>query len=152
MTRLVLDTNVVISGLLFHGEAARLADAWQRRDFRLAVTPDILNEYIRVLAYPKFGLPDSDIEAIAGRYLLPHCDVFEEVRGARVCPDRDDDKFLYCAVAASAAAIVSGDSDILGTGGKFNGIPILTLRAALRRYGRPMSSRGGRRTPGQKGR
>lgn len=134
MTRLVLNANVVVSALLFRGEPARLLDAWQAGRFRLAVSRDILAEYFRVLAYCRFGLTESEAEALAGQFVLPYCDVFKSGRGRRVCRDRDDDKFLHCVVAAAGAAIVSGDRDVLDLGPDFGGVPILTVRQALDRF------------------
>lgn len=56
MTRAVLDTNVLISALLFPGLPSRLVTAWQEGLLVPVVSPTILDEYLRALAYPKFKL------------------------------------------------------------------------------------------------
>jgi putative PIN family toxin of toxin-antitoxin system len=56
MIRAVLDTNVVISALLFSGPPSQLVSAWQSSRLRPAMSAQILNEYVRVLAYPEFEL------------------------------------------------------------------------------------------------
>jgi putative PIN family toxin of toxin-antitoxin system len=134
MTRLVLDTNVTVSGLLFGGAAGRLLERLWAGRFRLAASPEILSEYRRVLAYPAFTLKSAETRRLVDTYLLPFCDIVRAVTGSAVCRDSDDDKFLFCAVAARARAIVTGDRDILILGPAFRGIPILTVRQALQEF------------------
>ncbi len=131
MTQLVLDTNVIVSGLLFGGIAGRLLERLWTRRFRLAASPEILSEYRRVLTYPAFALKPGETRRLMEGYVLPFCDIIRALVGPAVCRDPDDDKFLYCAVAAHARAIVTGDRDILILGPAFRGIPILTVRQAL---------------------
>ena len=59
--RVVLDTSALISALLFTDTAARLVPLWQSRRITVLVSKAILQEYLRVLAYPKFGLGDQEI-------------------------------------------------------------------------------------------
>ncbi|MFO7675655.1 MAG: putative toxin-antitoxin system toxin component, PIN family [bacterium] len=132
VARLVLDTNVLVSALIFRGEAARLVPLWHRGRYRLAVSADILREYLRVLAYPRFGLTADEVRAIAAEYILPWCDAFAVEPGPRICRDRDDDKFLHCARAARARALVTGDRDLLALAPRWRGIPVITLTAALK--------------------
>jgi putative PIN family toxin of toxin-antitoxin system len=134
MTQLVLDTNVIVSGLLFGGIAGRLLERLWTGRFRLAASPEILSEYRRVLAYPAFALKPREAQRLVDVYVLPFCDVVRALAGPAVCRDPDDDKFLYCAMAAHAHAIVTGDRDILILGPAFRGIPILTIRQALQKF------------------
>ncbi|MBX3330039.1 MAG: putative toxin-antitoxin system toxin component, PIN family [Nitrospira sp.] len=71
MIRAVLDTNVVISALLFSGPPSQLVSAWQSSRLRPVVSAPILDEYIRVLAYPKFELTTTEIRSLIGEELLP---------------------------------------------------------------------------------
>ncbi|MCX6842085.1 MAG: putative toxin-antitoxin system toxin component, PIN family, partial [candidate division WOR-3 bacterium] len=73
MTRLVLDTNVLVSALLFRSEASVLFDAWRGGRFRLAASEPILDEYARVLEYPKFRLSEREAAAIMRQLILPYC-------------------------------------------------------------------------------
>ena len=52
--RVVLDTNVVVSALLFTGISSKLVPLWQGGVITALVSRNILEEYLRVLSYPKF--------------------------------------------------------------------------------------------------
>ena len=100
--RVVLDTNVLVSALLFRSEASALFDAWRVGRFRLAVSEPILDEYGRVLGYPKFRLSEREATAIMSQLILPYCDLFQTLDQPRFCSDPDDDKFLSCALGGKA--------------------------------------------------
>jgi uncharacterized protein len=129
--RFVLDTNVVVSALLFRAETSKLQEFWAAGRFRLVASPMMLDEYRRVLAYPRFGLSPEESSGLMVAHVLPFCDIVEVEPGPPVCRDENDDMFLYAAVAARADAIVSGDKDVLVLGPEFQGIPILTARQAI---------------------
>lgn len=134
MIRAVLDTNVLVSALLFSGEIGRIVEGWKTGAFIPVFSRETFDEFKRVLSYPKFSLTVLEISALIGDEVLPYCEVIEvreEIRG--VCRDHADDPFLSCAVAASAHCIVSGDKDLLDLG-SFRHIPILTAAAFLRKY------------------
>ena len=131
MIRAVLDTNVLVSALLFSGLPARLVPAWQASRFYPVLSSSILDEYLRTLAYPKFRLTPGDIRALAEESILPF---FETVR-VKVPPftmprDPDDAKFIECALAASVPWIVSGDADLLDLG-RVESVRIITVREFL---------------------
>ena len=63
--RVVLDTNTLISALLFTGVSSRLVSHWQTLRVTVLVSRAILEEYQRVLAYPKFKLEETEIRAAA---------------------------------------------------------------------------------------
>ncbi len=114
MIRAVLDTNVIVSALLFSGPPSQLVPAWQSGRIRPIVSALILDEYIRVLAYPKFTLSSAEIRALLEDELLP----FVETVKATSFPvpelrDKDDAKFVACAKTAGARWLVSGDDDLL---------------------------------------
>lgn len=115
--RVVLDTNTVVSALVFGGRTAWLRQAWQ--DGRLVPLADgaTIGELVRVLAYPKFGLTAEDIEDLLGD-LLPHVEIVEaeETRSTRAlarCADREDQKFVDLAFGSRADALVTGDRALL---------------------------------------
>lgn len=114
MIRAVLDTNVLISALLFAGPPSRLVPAWQATRFRPVVSAEILDEYLRVLAYSKFELTPTEIRGLIEEELLPFVETVRvkpfEVRQLR---DPDDAKFIHCALAAGVRWLVSGDADPL---------------------------------------
>jgi putative PIN family toxin of toxin-antitoxin system len=107
--RTVLDTNVLVSALLFSGEIGNIVSSWKARKFLPVFSHDTFDEFRRVLAYPKFSLTSREIEVLIQDEVLPFCevvDIEEDITG--ICRERADDKFLSCAVAATADYIVSG--------------------------------------------
>ena len=132
--RVVLDTNVVVSALLFRGEVSRLHTLWKKKAFTIAASREIVDEYIRVLAYPKFKLTENEIESLLREELLPYIEpvtVGEDTK--RVSEDPDDDKFLACAVAAQVDFIVSGDAHLLSLK-KHAGCLIISAEEFLKKF------------------
>lgn len=128
--RLVLDTNVLLSALLFHaGSVSWLRLAWQREIIRPLTSKETTTELLRVLAYPKFRLSDAEREDLLGDY-LPWCEVIAVRHTTKVteCRDPCDRPFLALALAAKAEALVSGDKDLLALAKEFT-VPIMTPRA-----------------------
>lgn len=125
--RLVLDTNTVVSALLFpNGRLTWLRLAWQARRFIPLVSRDTAAELVRVLAYPKFKLSSADREELLADY-LPYCEVVavpEIQENLPECRDAGDMPFLQLALAAKADALVSGDADLLELKPLFS-VPIL---------------------------
>ena len=111
--KVVLDTSVLISALLFRGELSKLVELWQKRKIMPVISKDTFQELRSVLEYPKFSLPQEEINKIIEDEILPYFEVVEvtkEIKG--VCRDPADDKFISCALSASAGYIVSGDKDL----------------------------------------
>ncbi len=122
MTRVVFDTGVVVSALLFSQRpATRLRSHWQSRRSTILVSAATVEELLRVLAYPKFGLAAKDIEALLGEY-LPFTTPVHVPRRRRtsvpVCRNPEDQKFLDLAAAGKAEILISGDRDLLALAGK----------------------------------
>ncbi|MDX1607002.1 MAG: putative toxin-antitoxin system toxin component, PIN family [Candidatus Competibacterales bacterium] len=114
--RVVLDTNCLISALLFStGQLAWLREGWQAGRFIPLVSRDTVSELVRVLAYPKFRLDATDQESLLADF-LPFAETVVIERPPENLPepsDPDDRMFLELAVAAEADALVSGDAAIL---------------------------------------
>jgi putative PIN family toxin of toxin-antitoxin system len=130
--RVVLDTNVLVSALLFGGVLNRLVAKWKTGDVVPVFSQATFDEFRRVLAYPRFDLTESEIRVLIEDEVLPYFDIVEtreDIRGA--CRDPEDDIFLSCAVAAGVDAVVSGDKDILDMG-SFREIPIISVRDFLK--------------------
>ena len=134
MIRVVLDTNTLISALVFSGTASRLVSLWQSRRITVLVSKEILEEYLRVLAYPKFQLSHQEIRALVEEELLPFVETIRVRRRLAVVRRRDpaDKKFLECAVASRAKFLVTGDRDLRELG-SYRGITILTVGEFLER-------------------
>lgn len=131
----VLDTNVVLSALVFRGGVAgALRPAWQSGVFVPLVSKLTAQALVRVLAYPKFRLTASDQEELLADY-LPYAQtvrVPEPPPKVPDCGDPLDLPFLHLAVAGRAEVLVSGDLDVLSMASTFerrHGCPILSLDA-----------------------
>lgn len=113
--RVVLDTNVVLSALLFtNGRLRWLREVWQQGQIVPVVDRTTIMELLRVLAYPKFRLSQSEREDVLAEY-LPFCTTFTPHAEVAVPAVRDDAdrSFLQLALAARVAFLVTGDSDLL---------------------------------------
>ncbi len=126
--RSVLDTNVLVSSLLFPtGEVSWLRGAWRQGRIRPLVSCETTAELIRVLAYPKFALSADDQRELLDDY-LPYCESVDAPATPAAIPEcRDpfDRFFLYLALAGEADVLVTGDADILALTGTFT-VPILS--------------------------
>lgn len=127
--RVVLDTNIVVSALLFGGgRLAWLREAWQAGHFIPLVGHDTAKELIRVLGYPKFKLTRAEQEALLADF-LPFADVVAGGTPPNDLPavrDPYDVMFLALARHANADVLVSGDADLQAVRDGLVGIPILT--------------------------
>lgn len=127
--RVVLDTNVVLSGVFFAGVPGEVLSAWSAGRFDVIVSTRILDEYRRAGAALARGRPRLEatwqpvMDWIVLRAVLVAADVTREP----VSADRDDDVFLDCALAGGAGVIVSGDRHLLDING-WNGVRVLTPR------------------------
>jgi uncharacterized protein len=133
--RVVLDTNVLVSSLLFKGPVSGIHDARTEARFTSLISKPVLEEYARVLAYPKFDLSETDIAGLLGSELLRHAepvDVASRVNAVKADPP--DNRFLELAVDGGADFIVSGDRHLLDLD-SWRGIPILGAREFLDRLG-----------------
>ena len=128
----VIDTHVVVSALLFGETPAKLVDLWKKGNIAPLITDEIIAEYIRVLAYPKFKLTEEEINYIIHQEILPFFNVVKSKPGPSIIKeDPDDDKFIQCAKAGKAKVIISGDRHLLAVK-SHQGINILTTAQFLK--------------------
>jgi len=131
--RVVLDTNVFISGIFFSGPPYEVLEAWQDNRIRIVASPAILEEYQRVAETLSAKYSGIDIGKIID-LVIAHAElVLPERLKESVCEDPHDDKFLECAVSGKAKFIISGDKHLLRVSG-YQGIKILTPRQFMDRY------------------
>lgn len=117
--RVVLDTNVVLSALLFaNGRLRWLRLAWQRAEITPVVNQLTTIELLRVLAYPKFRLNQPEQEDVLAEY-LPYCEVATAAPDIDIPHVRDaaDKKFLQLAITSAVDCLVTGDADLLSLAG-----------------------------------
>ncbi len=132
-SRLVIDTNVLISRLFFRNSVAAQAVRHAMSAFQLIVSADTLLELETVLSRPKFDVYLSEEGRSQFFHLLRRTAThIEHVPEIKACRDPKDDKFLALAVAGRASIILSGDSDLLSLN-PFRGTEILSPRQYLDR-------------------
>jgi uncharacterized protein len=126
--RVVIDTNLVLSALVFGGRLSRLRLAWQNDRVIPLASEVTIAELVRVLTYPKFKLTNSEQEDLLSDY-LPFCDTVlmpDTLPVVPECRDPFDIPFLLLAVVAQADFLVTGDRDLLCLSDNFS-CPILTV-------------------------
>jgi uncharacterized protein len=131
MQKTVLDTNVLVSGIIGSGYSASIVNAAQKGQIQLVTSARLLEEFSEVITrrhiarkYPK--------AAQAAETLLDFLRAFAILtpgipEAQNISPDRDDDFVLACALDEKVDCIVSGDPHLLNLK-IFRGIPILTPR------------------------
>ncbi len=128
ISRVVIDTNIVLSALVFSGgRIGTFRQRWQSNQFTPIVSKATITELIRVLAYPKFKLTPIEREDLLADY-LPFCETVQtpiELPEIPVCRDPDDQPFLDLAMFGQADYLVTGDHDLLILAGSFK-CPIVT--------------------------
>ncbi len=133
--RAVIDTNVLLAGLLWRGPPHALLEHVRAGTVSLVSSPALLAELANVIERAKFS-------AILTRTNISRTQSLAQVRQLAevidppplpqvVCRDPDDDQVLALAIAAKVEFIVSGDNDLLSLG-NFEGIPIIAPAGAVR--------------------
>ena len=130
--RIVLDTNVFISGIFFSGPPSQILKAWGNQSFQIVLSQQILDEYQRVAVSLVDKFPTVDILPIIE--LVTIHGLFVDTKGfkASACDDPDD-KFIECAIASNTKIIVSGDKHLLKVSG-YQGITVFKPRDFVDSY------------------
>jgi putative PIN family toxin of toxin-antitoxin system len=113
--RVVIDTNLVLSALVFGGSTTKLRLSWQSDRFIPLASKATITELLRVLAYPKFKLTQVEQEDLLADY-LPFCETVllpEKLPTIPECRDPFDEPFLILALVGNADYLVTGDRDLL---------------------------------------
>lgn len=139
--KVVFDTNVFISMLIWRNkELEPLYDLFKRKQIVVCISPQIIQEIIRVLNYPKFTIPllkaDLMPEAII-KAITNDCLIFTSsaISSKIIKEDPSDNIIIDCALASNADFIISGDKHLLKLK-FFENIPIVTPRQFLNRFGK----------------
>lgn len=131
--KIILDTNVFVSAVFFGGTPYKILDAWRSDSVQIVISPEILEEYRRIgerlsAKYKGVSLtPMLELLTINAQVFIS-----PELPN-QICDDKDDDKFIACAIASGARYIVSGDKHLLDVSG-YNGIETLKPRAFVERF------------------
>ena len=111
--KVVLDTNVLISGIIFGGNPREILNAAIRGEIILFFSRYILEELEMVLGRPKFGFPPEVILAILTELNTAGTLVVPTMRIDSIKEDPDDNRIIECAVEANADYLVTGDAHLL---------------------------------------
>lgn len=133
--RLVADTNIIVSGLLWQGAPSLLMRAAHQGRIYLVSSRPLLDEFEDVVRRRKFVKKRAELDLTPGEMLDAVHRAVELVEPATIqpiCRDPDDDLILATALAGDADLIVTGDDDLLALG-RYGGIDIVTVAEALSR-------------------
>lgn len=125
--KIVLDTNVLMSGIFFSGPPHEILKAWQNGKVSFIVTEEIITEYQRVAEELSGQFSGVDIDRII-EMLTVHTEIVDPHEfPISICDDPDDNKFISCALAGKCKIIVSGDKHLLRVSG-YKSIEVLKAR------------------------
>jgi len=131
--RVVLDTNVFVSGVFFSGPPYRILEAWRDGKLHLIVSQEILEEYQRVGKALAKQFPGVNLQPIVD-LVTTNAEIFpSQVLPESVCEDPEDDKFIACALAGRCKVIISGDRHLLKASG-FGEIRVMSPRQFVDEY------------------
>jgi putative PIN family toxin of toxin-antitoxin system len=111
--KIVLDTNVLVSGIFFSGPPYEILKAWRGGKIHLVISTEILKEYQRLADELAQQFPGVDVSGIMD-LLMVEAEIAHALPLPKpVCSDPEDDKFLACAVASAAKYLITGDKQLL---------------------------------------
>lgn len=130
--KIVIDTNVVISGVFFGGYPRRILDAVLDEEITASITAEIAAEYVET-AQEMIARKQGSYRGELFSALLSKMELISPRTEIHLSRDPDDDKFIACASDAKALYIVSGDKDLLVLE-RYENIEIVTAKEFCERY------------------
>ncbi len=124
MIKVVLDTNVVLSAVLFGGKPRQILEAAVGGTIRICISGPTIAELGAVLHRPKFGFGPQTVQAIISEMIAIAEWVEPRKHRGLVKDDPEDNMFLDCAIEANVDYLVSGDHHLLSIG-KCEGVRIV---------------------------
>ena len=131
--KVVIDTNVFVSGIFFSGPPYQILKAWQEDQIQIAVSEEIIEEYRRIIEALSKKMGQLDFSSIWEHVFLKAELVPSYSFETPICEDPDDDKFLSCAITSKSNYIISGDRHLLKIG-KYLDTTIVTPRQFTNQY------------------
>ena len=131
--KVVLDTNVLISGIFFTGPTYEILKAWRDGFIQITLSAEIIEEYQKVAKRLVEQFPSVNPTSILNLITANAEIVQVKELPTQVCEDPDDDKFLACALASKSTVIISGDKHLLRISG-YQGITVLNPRNFVEKY------------------
>lgn len=130
--KIVVDTNVLISGVFFGGFPRKILSSIVGRKMTACATAEIINEYEEIVQ-EMIDRKQGHINRAILAPLISAMEIIEPVSHIKICRDPDDDKFLECAKDSHALYIVSGDKDLLVIK-EYGQIQIVTAKDFCEKY------------------
>lgn len=130
--RIVVDTNVLISGVFFGGFPRRILSAVVSKEITACASSEIIDEYEEIVQ-EMIDRKQGHINRTILAPLFKEMEIIEPATHIEICRDPDDNKFLECAKDSHALYIVSGDKDLLVIE-KYESIEIVTAKEFCERY------------------
>lgn len=135
--RIVVDTNVVISGILFGGKPQQLLEMIVRQEHQAVASQEVLAEYRRILKQFEPTHREKFNRKLEGQ-IFPLFEICKVEQHVDVCTDKDDNIFLDAAIAGRCLYVISGDNHLRSIG-KYKDIEIITVAEFLSRYAKEES-------------
>ena len=131
--KVVIDTNVLISGVFFSGAPYQVLQAWRDQKIQVVISPEIMAEYRRVGEIFTQERSGVDLSKILD-YVFQNAIFYKSPAVPEpVCTDPDDDKFFACALASGSKLIVSGDKHLLKASG-YHEVEVLKPNEFLEKF------------------
>ncbi len=111
--KIVLDTNVLASGMFWGGTPLRILELWNKQKIQVPASDKILDEYLKTLQRLSLKMDRPDLYRIWSLVLPSRVNLVAVKKSFRLCRAPQDDMFIDCAIAGKARFIVSGDKDLL---------------------------------------
>jgi uncharacterized protein len=110
--RIVLDTNVLVSGIFWQGIPYEILEYWMYGKYQMLISDAILNEYKEIL----YRISNNKSDHLVSSWILFIIEngiLIDVKKNFQFSTDPDDNKFIDCAVSGNAEFIISGDSHLL---------------------------------------
>ena len=131
--RVVIDTNVLMSAIFFGGTPGRILKVWRAGQMDLVMSPEIVDEYVRVSERLTQRYPGADIQPLI-ELIIQNAEIVPSgPLPDSICEDPEDDKFLACALEAKVRVVISGDKQLLAVS-VYQGIAVVTPRQFVDRW------------------
>jgi putative PIN family toxin of toxin-antitoxin system len=131
--RIIVDTNVLASGLFFSGIPLQILRGVKRKKYTPVISSDIANEYKRTVQKLSVHFPKIDADEQLQLFITASEICEPKPLPRPVCKDLDDDKFIACAISSNTKIIVSGDKHLLDVSG-YRGIEVLKPKQFADKY------------------
>ena len=132
MIRIVLDTNIIISAFGWSGNEYNILKKVMNKELLLVLSPEILDEYKRILLLQRLEFQEDEVEEFISA-LLEVAELIYPIynkQSSIAIRDKDDIKFIICAIESKADYIITGDNDLLVID-KYNSIQIISSKNFL---------------------